>query len=283
MNLRSIVSVLTALGLGSSMAFAQADATVQADHLAVELISESPVLVPGQTAWLGLVLRHAPHWHSYWINPGDSGLPTRLSWTLPDGYSVDAIAWPAPTRFEVGGLYNFGYAGEQLLPIALHVPASAMPGARVALAVEVKWLVCREECIPGKANLDIELPVSSVAAAPTAAHRGRFEAARHALPVATSWSGSARLARDRIAIRLDAVDLPPTEGLDVFAVERRILDNGPVTVRREGDTLLIDVAKNDYFEQAPAALDLVLTRRMTNGGAGAWQVRVPFVAGPHNE
>ena len=111
-----------------------------------------------------MLLRHEPHWHTYWINPGDSGLPTTLAWTLPPGLKTQDIAWPLPKRFDVGGLYNFGYDGEVVLPVALSVPADAEPGTTAHIAVEAKWLVCREECIPGKASLTLDLPIVDRAA-----------------------------------------------------------------------------------------------------------------------
>lgn len=263
------------------MLFASAGASaaaVQAEHVSVELISESNVLVPGKRAWLGLHLRHDPHWHSYWINPGDSGLPTRLKWKLPDGYTADSIVWPAPSRFEVSGLYNFGYADEVVLPVAIHVPESATPGETVALSLEASWLVCREECITGKANLDIELAVSATEQASNASAAKLFLAARKATPVAAGWTGKARLDGDQIEIRLHGTELPQVEGLDVFAVERRVLGNAPAEVRREGESLVIIARKNDYYDEAPARLDLVLTSGMTNGHVSAWQVGVPFIA-----
>ena len=159
---------------------------VTADHLQIELVSENEALVPGQMAWLGLHLRHEPHWHTYWINPGDSGLPTRVRWTLPEGFTAEAIEWPAPSRFEIGGLYTFGYAGEQLLPVAIHVPADARPGAIASLAVDATWLICREECITGKARLDLDLPiVKADARVPTSAaacSRGPALQCRNVLP-----------------------------------------------------------------------------------------------------
>lgn len=251
---------------------------VQAEHVSVDLISESSVLVPGKTAWFGLHLRHDPHWHSYWINPGDSGLPTRLKWTLPDGYTADAIAWPAPSRFEVSGLYNFGYAGKVVLPVAIHVPESATPGQLVTLSVEASWLVCREECVTGKANLELGLPVAVDKQADLASQRELFLAARKASPQTTHWTGTAVLKGDQVEIRLDGAALPERDGLDVFSVERRILANAPADIRRDGDSLIIMAVKNDYFDKAPDMLDLVLTSGMTNGRSAAWQVRVPFVS-----
>lgn len=254
-------------------------AAVQAEHVSVNLISEVSALQAGKTAWLGLHLRHDPHWHSYWINPGDSGLPTRLKWTLPDGYTAEEIDWPAPARFEISGLYNFGYADEIVLPVAIHVPQSAVPGELAAFSVEASWLVCREECITGKATLDLDLPITASEASRADSNHALFLASREMKPAFASWSGEAQMEGNQIEIRLEGDGLPPIENLDVFAVERSILGNAPPLMRREGDTLVIVADKNDYFDQAPDMLELVLTSRMTNGRTTAWQVRVPFVAG----
>lgn len=246
-------------------------AAVSADHLEVELVSERVAVVPGEQAWLGVRLRHAPHWHSYWINPGDSGLPTTLTWTLPAGYRAADIAWPAPTRFVVSGLHNFGYDGDMLLPVAVEVPADAAVGDHAAFAVEAKWLICREECIPGKATLRLTLPIVQ-RDANASVDAVRFVAARHAWPQVAAWTATARLAGDRVAITLRGAALPDPRSLDAFAVQRRVLDNAPPIFHREGNALFIDAAKSDYFAESPATLDLVLT----NGSADAWQVRVAF-------
>lgn len=269
---------LVAASFAVSFSLATTDvAAVRAEYVNVDLISESGVLVPGKTAWLGLHLRHDPHWHSYWINPGDSGLPTRLKWDLPVGYTVDPVSWPAPSRFEVGGLYNFGYADEIVLPVSVHVPENAIPGQTARLAAEASWLVCREECITGKASFELELPIAATEAPTESSSASLFSAARKAMPVAAGWTGEAVLDGDRVRIQLSGMDLPEVEGLDVFAVDRRVLGNAPVDIRREGEGLVIRASKNDYFDQAPARLELVLTSRMTNGRSGAWQVDVPFV------
>ena len=176
-------------------------APVQTDHVSVELVSETTAVVPGGSAWLGLHFVHEPHWHTYWINPGDSGLATKLSWSLPAGFRAGDIIWPAPQRFDVGGLFNFGYKGDIVLPLQLDVPADAKPGSTAQLAVEARWLVCREKCIPGKAALTLGLPIAAQAAADP--HwQPAFAAARAALPQAAQWSGVARGIGDRIEITL---------------------------------------------------------------------------------
>ncbi len=101
----------------------------------------------------GLHIKHQPHWHTYWINPGDSGLAIKLVWHLPPGFEAHEIQWPAPQRFVVDGLNNFGYDGDVLLPVQLHVATTAKAGDISEFSVDAKWLVCSDECVPGKATL----------------------------------------------------------------------------------------------------------------------------------
>src|SRR5262245_45587611 len=64
----------------------------------VELIGETTAIQPGGTVWVGLHQRIRPGWHTYWSNPGDSGEPTSIEWTLPAGFQAGAIEWPHPER-----------------------------------------------------------------------------------------------------------------------------------------------------------------------------------------
>jgi len=65
---------------------------VQTGHVTAELVAEQDALVPGTTATVALRLAIEPGWHTYWRNPGESGLPTTLGWRLPQGYAAGAIA-----------------------------------------------------------------------------------------------------------------------------------------------------------------------------------------------
>ncbi len=83
---------------------------VTTERVRAELLVQAPQGVTASnddkitlnTVWVGLQLAHQPKWHSYWKNPGDSGLPTRLSWTLPTGVMAGDIAWPKPQKFYLG-------------------------------------------------------------------------------------------------------------------------------------------------------------------------------------
>ncbi|MBP6375864.1 MAG: protein-disulfide reductase, partial [Giesbergeria sp.] len=72
---------------------------VTTPRVRAELVADAPQgVAPGQPLWLGLQITHQPGWHTYWKNPGDSGLPTELRWTLPAGVDVGDIAWPVPQK-----------------------------------------------------------------------------------------------------------------------------------------------------------------------------------------
>ncbi len=156
---------------------------VRAGELQAGLVAEKTAVVPGQPLLVGLRLLHDPHWHTYWRNPGDSGLPTKLDWRLPPGWKAQEIQWPAPVRLPVGPLANFGFEGDLLLPVVLTPPAGLTAGSEIRLEAQASWLVCKDVCIPGEASLAIRLPVAakgaSVSDSPDA---GLFARAKASIP-----------------------------------------------------------------------------------------------------
>jgi len=246
------------------------------DHVRVELIAENTALVPGERAWVGLRLVHEPHWHTYWVNPGDSGLPTKLKWQLPANVKAGDIAWPAPQRFNVGGLFNIGYSGEVVLPVPLEVAAGAKPGSTVPVSVEVRWLVCREECVPGKKTLKLALPVAASASA-NVRTRKAFAAAHAAQPLASTWTGNARLAGGQVEVTLSGADLPSSEQLDAFVVQSQLVAYAPPKVARSDGALTLTFDKSEYLTATPAAIDLVLTDS-ARPNIPARSISVPFAA-----
>lgn len=145
---------------------AQSSGGARTEHVTAELVAERDAVQPGQSLQIGLRLQHVPGWHTYWRNPGDSGLPTRIDWQLPAGASVGDIEWPAPKRLPLGPLVNYGYEDELLLPLRFTAPADAVPGQSLQLRAEAHWLVCKEVCIPENATLQLTLPVVDAATTP---------------------------------------------------------------------------------------------------------------------
>src|SRR6185436_10204014 len=115
---------LLALGPLAGTARAAAPAAQAAGpRVRVDLISETAAVEPGGAFWIGLRQRIAPGWHTYWINPGDSGEPTKIDWSLPAGFAAGDIAWPHPDRIPVGPAMSYGYSNEVVLPVPITAPA----------------------------------------------------------------------------------------------------------------------------------------------------------------
>ncbi len=251
-------------------------APVNADHVTVELIGDNATAVPGKPILVGLHLIHEAHWHTYWINPGDSGLPTNITWHLPNGFVAGDIAWPAPERFAVGDLYNFGYDGDVLLPVKIDVPADAKIGSSVSIAADASWLVCREECVPGKTTLSIDLPVRQNLAR-NAKYSRLFDAATARQPQPAAWNGQARTQGERVEVDLSGDTLPVAGDLDAFVVQRKVVGNAPPRIVPTDHGLMLLFVKNDYFTSVPPQIDLLL-RRSVGDDVHAWAVTLPLQA-----
>jgi hypothetical protein len=171
----------------------------------VSFVAERTAATPGEALTVGVFFALDEHWHVYWQNPGDSGEAPKIRWALPSGFGAGAIEWPAPTPIPVGPLLNYGYEGTVLLPVTLAVPASAPVGETAAIEATVSWLVCREDCIPGKTTFAVTLPIGPGEVAPE--WGARFAAARAARPKPTA----AVFARgnDVLTLRLPELAAPP--------------------------------------------------------------------------
>ncbi len=154
----------------------------KSDPVRAELIAETQTLVPGQSATVAVHLIQDPGWHTYWLNSGDSGYATEVTWKLPDGYTVGELQWPSPESFEEGDLITYGYSKHAVLMAQIQVPADAPLGERVSIGADVSWLMCKTLCIPGDAQVNIELTVASSHQPAPAASLERLAAARARLP-----------------------------------------------------------------------------------------------------
>ncbi len=145
-----------------SAAWAQTpSASFNTPQVRAELVWHAPQGVGhGAPIWLGLVLRHQKDWHTYWKNPGDSGLPTALEWQLPAGVTVQDTLWPIPRKLRLGDLVNYGFEETVALAAPLSIPDATRPGADglLTIGLTAHWLVCRTECIPQSGTFKIGIP-----------------------------------------------------------------------------------------------------------------------------
>ena len=127
-------------------------------HAKVELIAEQNTAPPGRPLWVGLLFRLDPGWHIYWQNPGDSGEPPKIQWQLPLGFTAGTIRWPQPVRLGGGTVVDYGYEGQVLLMAPIEAGPKEHATSIPSLSADVKYIVCREMCIPGKAHLTLASP-----------------------------------------------------------------------------------------------------------------------------
>ena len=156
--MRNLAAVLSALSIFALAGTAHAASTGASDHFDVAFVAEHASIQPGRPFRVGLQMEPERGWHTYWKNPGDAGLPLRIEWTLPPGFSAGPIEWPVPVRFETGPLVSYGYAGPVLLAVEI-TPPKTIQAASVPIAAKFDWLECEEVCIPGSATLSLALPV----------------------------------------------------------------------------------------------------------------------------
>ena len=232
---------------------------VKTDEVRAELVAHAPDgLGPGKAAWLGLLIEHKPHWHTYWRNPGDSGLPTSLTWTLPSGVTTGDIAWPTPSRLPVGPLMNFGYEGRVLLPVPLTV-APGFQGSALDIRASAQWLVCKDICIPQQGEFRLSLPVQGS----TATHAAAFAAAEAAHPRDLAGAQvSAELVDDARALRVSVAPLPPSmqgRELAFFPEVAGVLHHAAkVAGRWEGARWQADLPVSPQRYESPTQLAAVL-------------------------
>lgn len=150
-------------------------------HTIVALVADVTTILPGTPFTVGVVLTMEPGWHTYWINPGESGLATTVRWTLPDGFTAGPLQWPRPEKhIESGDVLTYGYSGETMLLATVTPPRDLKPGSSVTLKAEAEWLECESTCIPGSGTAGLTLRVS--ASTPKPANRPLFEKYRPLVP-----------------------------------------------------------------------------------------------------
>jgi thiol:disulfide interchange protein/DsbC/DsbD-like thiol-disulfide interchange protein len=257
--------------LGSSV-YAASSGWVQSSHLKAELVSEYRKVQPGQQLTLALHTQHDPYWHSYWVNPGDSGLATSFSWHLPRGVVAGEIQWPTPKAIRVPPLVNYGYENQAILLVQLQIPAD-YSATELTLNAQVDWLVCQEICIPATASFGLTVPVSQTAELNQGALT-LFRSARQAMPEVVSKTGVAKYQiKDQSFLAM--IELADQINANAFFVGAgELVDHAaPQEVWFQDGRLWLRQAKNTYFSDAPAQLPLVL---LTDQGAK--QVMLTFEA-----
>lgn len=195
--------MLLLCSLASSTVLAAISQT--SDRGKVDLIAEVQSIQPGQSFSVGLLFELEEGWHTYWINPGDSGLPVSVSWELPPGFSAGDIQWPYPSRLGTDTVANFGYENEVLLITDIQTSPAVTQGEIITIKAKVEWLICKEECLPEQSTLSISLPVGNKAPISNPLWKEKFTDSRKKLPITSQdWTVNAAVDKDHILLSISS-------------------------------------------------------------------------------
>jgi thiol:disulfide interchange protein DsbD len=149
------IGVAVALaGIASTEMTAQSPIRVQ--HVTLSLIPQLSRAAPSTTTGLALRLAIDPGWHVYFAHAGQSGIPTRVTWHLPPGVSVDSLRWPVPEKLVTEGLVSHVYSDHAVLFTSIHLHN---PKAPVRIGATVTFGACQTQCLQGKAELTLAIPL----------------------------------------------------------------------------------------------------------------------------
>jgi thiol:disulfide interchange protein/DsbC/DsbD-like thiol-disulfide interchange protein len=277
----TIIGVLwTAASAWADVAIAVEQARpVDARHVAASLSSETRNIVPGRALEVALRQQIEPGWHTYWSNPGDSGLPTTIEWLLPRGFTAGPISWPTPERFTVGPVVGYGYEKEVLLPVTIDVPADLQQGSDVTISAHVSWLACSDICIPEEAELRLSVPVGTVPE-PDPYSAQAFAAARARIPRSNPFLTTATSTNEEITLRVATGDARNLQDVSFLPADADVIDDGaPQSVVGDSDGLVLRL-KRDITNPPPVALNGFLVFRdraaQAGGSSGALSISVPI-------
>jgi thiol:disulfide interchange protein DsbD len=256
-----------------SKGFAQ---TYQGKQLVkAELLADTDAVVPGKSFNVGLLLRMAPGWHTYWKFSGDAGLPTELNWKLPPGWKVGEIQWPIPLKtIDPGDIETYGYENEILLMQEI-TPPSKLDDSSAKLSTEANWLVCEKICIPGSATLQLDLPVASTS---QPANTDVFTRYRRLLPQNSPGPDVARADWSRVgsdhSLKITGETLAKYPAVDFFPLpQQETIVGHPAVQSRSNNEIVFRIP----LESAPKDLSsmaglVVFAQQPNSDDRAAWQI-----------
>jgi len=243
-----------------------------------ELLADTNAVVPGKSFTVGLLLRMAPAWHTYWKFSGDAGLPSELKWKLPAGWKIGEIQWPIPLKtIDPGDIQTYGYENEVMLMQEI-APPTKLDSSSVKLSADASWLVCERICIPGGATLQLELPVSTTS---QPANTELFTRYRRLLP--QNWPGAnvakadwSRVGSD-LRLKVTSESLASYPAADFFPLpEQNTVVGHPRIESRNKNKIVFRIPIESSEKNLSSMAGLVVLSHQPNGeDRAAWQIATP--------
>jgi thiol:disulfide interchange protein DsbD len=249
------VALATALLLTCPLARAQPapSRSAGAPHVNVELIADRDHVRAG-SQWLGLRFALDPGWHVYWLNPGDSGMPPEVQWHLPAGMKASPIEWPVPQRIVADGLVSYGYQNTVVLPVRIAVAADA-PTSAAVLRASLRWLVCRDICVPGAASIALTWPLDDQDRGAVASWSQAIANARALVPQPAPPTWKAAVISGKDVFTLDLATGQREKQVTFFPLEmNQVDDSTPQVLTFLAGGIRLGLRKSAQLVKDPSAL-----------------------------
>ncbi len=243
------------------------------------LVANTSAVVAGKPFSVGLLMRMAPGWHTYWKFAGDAGLPTEIKWNLPSGWKVSEIQWPIPFKTnDPGDIQTYGYQDEVLLIQEITPPAN-IAASPVKLSAQADWLVCEKICIPGNATVELELPTASSA---DPKNTDLFARYRKLLPqklpetAVTNWSRTG----DDFHLKITSDQIPNHQAIDFFpAALGNTVVGHPAIESRNGNNITFKIPTESADKNLSSIPGLIVFAQHENGNdRAAWELGAAQIA-----
>ena len=263
--------------------FCLAGVSASAAHTQAALVLAVESARPGETVLAGVRLRMDPRWHTYWRNPGASGMATKVEWELPAGVTAGPVQWPVPQKLPDEDLTTYIYTNEVVLLVPLKLAANLRPGP-LDLKASVSWLECDLQCIPGHANLQATLTVGreekpSQDAALLQAWQARLPKSDDGLSARAWWETPAAGTSRSLALEWSS-SLSAAQA-DFYPDASEDFEVQPATVREPAAAgkIRLKAEVKKLAGEWPQRLSGVLLQQSA-AGLAAYEVHVPIAAAP---
>ncbi len=230
------------------------------EHVKAELVSAVQMAQPGKSFLVSVILRTDPGWHIYWVNPGDSGVPTTVQWTLPAGWTASEPMFPVPSRFTEKELVTYGFEGSTMILTRITAPEGTRVGP-VTIRAKVDWLACKDACIPGSVSLKRSITLAGKDM-DSSMWGNRLYAAEASVPkVLESWKANAETIDGGFVLKITppkplekSTFLPTFYPLDLGTIEHA----WPQRIEERDGQIWIALKRSQFLQKDPAKIRGVL-------------------------
>lgn len=248
---------------------------VRDKNVEARLISSHGTIKAGEPFTIGLQFNIDPTWHTYWINPGETGIPTSLKLELPAGFTAGELQFPVPKKFITDYGFDvreagYGYETSVVHTMTITPPSDLKPGESITLTGQSAFLMCDPHtCIPGKADLSITLQTGT--ASVTAPEKGVIDFFTNKLPKTVEAPLAVSLEGKNVVLKttVPAGTLPVGAKLHFYPLQNLVLDAfADATVTVAGDAITISGTKHESLTAAPAEFAGLVIAETGTGSSG---------------